>query len=42
MLGHQVIEKTIIAQIVYKDFNKLELPFSNPLYKICKTKQVTQ
>lgn len=33
MLGHEVIEETVIAQIVWKDFYKLDLHFSKPSTK---------
>lgn len=42
MLGHEAIEKAVIAQIIWKEFYKLELHFPNPLSKICKTNKITQ
>lgn len=42
MLEHEVIEKAVVAQIVWKDFYKLEPHFPNTLSKICKTGQISQ
>lgn len=42
MLEREVVEKAVIAQIVWKDFYKLKLHFPNTLSKIHKTKQLTQ